>query len=242
MKTDLKDDIFVTDDMGKETLIKFTAGVFRERWECSYDYLLVDPIWCESKSLNHSILVNADFMSAAFYMSFLADRAINYRMNDISDWARKEITTWDKSGGLCIYMSIVHYCLLWESGVKEERLKYVQGFYTHPSHGIMSLFTNTIQQSGVHAFITVDDSVVDFSINQEACVFNFMDGDFIIGQIPETMELGGWAEDLSIVKKYARKIARSSGMTYYQWIRKHKLYAYETTLKSIQDRAKNSLD
>jgi hypothetical protein len=90
-------------------------------------------------------------------------------------------------------------------------------------------------QSGLHAFITVDNCVVDLSIKQEACVFNFENGnEFILGEIPKEMTLGGWIEGKSIAKKYAREIAKSSGMNYLDWIEKHMLYAYNVSLQELK--------
>jgi hypothetical protein len=229
-------DCTLSNDLSDESIANFVAKTYSERWYSSFPYLENDPVYFESKNIEEKILNNAQFVAFCLYLSFLTEKMLNYKWNEIEEWPRNEIKEWDKKGGLCIYLSVLHYCLLMESRIiPEKRLGLVQGFYSHPTHGIMSIFDNMKIQSGLHAFITVNNCVVDFSIKQEACVFNFKNGnEFIMGDIPEDMTLGGWIEGKVLAKKYAREIARSSGMNYLDWIEKHMIYAYDVSLQELR--------
>lgn len=230
----------ITDDQTDESLINFTTDVYNKIWHTSHDYRITEPVYFESKKISNKIMLDAQFMAIAIYISFLTDKMLEFDFTAIEQFTGTEILEWDKKGGLCIYLSVLHYCLLLETRiVKEEDLKFIQGFYSHPSHGIMSIFANCITQSGLHAFITVENAIVDFSIKQEACVFNFEDGnEFIMGRIPYEMMLGGWIEGKQIAKKYAREIAKVSGINYFEWIDKHMIYAYEIGLKELRENSK----
>ena len=232
---EIDDQIFtMTDNASDEELAEFAAGIFKSHWKTSYDYQKTDPIIFQSLPIDGKILKHTDFMSSAVYISELTQKALSYRWNEIEGLAGKELKAWDAKGGLCIYLSILHFCLLLESkAVREDELCMVQGFYRHPTHGILSIFSNLAIQSGVHAFISVQGAVVDFSIQQEASTFDFGEKEFIIGDIPDEMEMVGWTEGKHLVKQYAREIARSSGLNYFEWIEQHKINSYKLASKEL---------
>lgn len=234
---EIGDQIFtMTSDLSDEELIDFAAGIFKSKWKTSYDYQNTDPIRFKSLPIDKKILNHTDFMSAAVYISELTQKALSYRWNEIEGLAGKELKAWDANGGLCIYLSILHFCLLLESkAVKEDELCLVQGFYRHPTHGILSIFSNLETQCGVHSFISVQGAVVDLSIQQEESTFEFGERNFIIGDIPDEMELVGWTEGKHLVKQYAREIARSSGLNYFEWIERHQLNAYNLARKTLEE-------
>jgi len=235
MIEEIDDQIFtMTSDLSDEELVDFAAGIFKSNWKTSYDYQKTDPIIFQSLPIDGKILKHTDFMSSAVYISELTQKALSYRWNEIEGLAGKELKAWDAKGGLCIYLSILHFCLLLESkAVREDELCMVQGFYRHPTHGILSIFSNLAIQSGVHAFISVQGAVVDFSIQQEASTFDFGEKEFIIGDIPDEMEMVGWTEGKHLVKQYAREIARSSGLNYFEWIEQHKINSYKLASKEL---------
>lgn len=224
----------LTRGLKDEELAEFAAEIFKSKWKTSYDYQSTDPIKFQSLPIDEKILKHTDFMSAAIYISELTQKALSYRWNEIEGLARKELKAWDANGGLCIYLSILHFCLLLESkAVKEDELCLVQGFYRHPTHGILSIFTNLEMQCGVHSFISVQGAVVDFSIQQEESTFEFGERNFVIGDIPDEMEMVGWTEGKYLVKQYAREIARSSGLNYFEWIEQHQVNSYKLARKEL---------
>lgn len=231
--------IVCTDDCSEETLIKFVSKIFKEKWNTSFDYQTIEPIHFETNDLPIKIMADEKFMAYCLYISELIDKMLDFDFQSIKpEWIRKEIMSWDQKGGLCIYLAVLHYCLIYQTGILDEsRLKFIQGFYNHPTTEQISMlfFGDKSNQSGLHAFLAIDNCVVDFAIKQEACVFDFGDHQFILGQIPSMMKLGGWQEDLSIVKKYAREIAKSSDMTYIEWIKKHMLVAYDSAIGKLEE-------
>jgi hypothetical protein len=226
----------ITNSISPDKIGDYVAGVYMEKWKTSYDYKKTVPIHFENKLIDTKVINHPEFLSAALYVEFLITNMLNFEFKNIEEWARKEIREWDKRGGLCLYVSVVQWCLLYESTIiPEEKLKYIQGFYSHPSHGVLSIFENTATQSGLHAFLTIDDAVVDFSIKQEECCFNFEEGAFILGKIPKNMNLSGWPEGKNVVKQYAREMAKFSGLTYYEWIEKHRSYAFKIAMEELNE-------
>jgi len=203
-----------------EEIAQHTIGFFEADWKVSRKYIVDEVKPYKSKPINNS-KIKSQFATIYLYLEFITNHYAEYKFDGIPELAQKELYTWDNKGGFCIYSSILSFCLLYEDGIfNNDDLKLVQGFYKHPTQGILQLLNCTGQQVGIHAFITADGAVIDFGICQEKCVFDF-DG-YILGDIPEGMELYGWEEDFQIVKAYAREIARESGMTYRNWIERHK--------------------
>ena len=225
-------------DISEEELSVFVSKIYMDKWKTSHDYQTNKPVNFKSKEIDPKILCNPQFIAFSFYVNHLIEKAIAYRFNELGEMVGKEFKEWDSRGGLCIYTSILHYCLLLESKVIPEKdIQLIQGFYSHPTHGILSLISNLQNQAGLHAFITVGGSVVDFSINQESNTFDFPDGPFIIGDIPDEMNLGGWIEGKDVAKKYAREIARSHGLNYYEWIDKHIKNAFKIAVEEIREKS-----
>jgi hypothetical protein len=209
----------LSDNPTIEEIATHTAGFFEADWKTSKKYIVDDLQTYQSKAIKQSRF-NSQFATTFIYVSEITSNFGDNKFDGIPKLALNELLRWDGKGGFCIYSAVLSYCLLYENGAfNKDELKLVQGFYKHPTEGILQLFNFNNQQVGLHAFITADGSVVDFAICQERCVFNF-DGS-ILGELPDGMELYGWEEDFSIVKEYAREIARESGLTYRQWINGH---------------------
>jgi hypothetical protein len=225
----------LTEDISEEELCAFTSRVYMEKWKTSYDYRCTESIPFKSKKIDPKILANNEFMAFSLYISHLTDKALEYRFDSLEGMVGKEFKEWDRRGGMCIYISVVHYCLLLESRIiDEQNIKLIQGYYSHPTHGILSLISNLQNQAGIHAFISINGSVIDFSIKQEESTFDFPNHSFILGDIPEGMNLGGWPEGKDVAKQYGREIARFSGLNYYDWIDKHLSYAYKIAIENLE--------
>lgn len=205
-----------------EEISEHTAGFFELDWKISKKYIFDDLQTYQSKSLNYKLRRNPQFATICLYMAFITNQYGNYKFDEIPKLAFNELSAWDGKGGFCIYSSVLSFCLLYENGIfNVDELRLVQGYYKHPTQGLLSVLTESKWQVGLHSFITAQGSVIDFGICQEMCVFDF-DG-YILGDIPDGMEMYGWEEDITIVKAYAREIARESGMTYREWINRHNM-------------------
>ena len=235
LKAKYDGETIITKDISDEQMLEFTISTFEKKWRMSHDYRSAAPTVFESNPLDFAIKSNTEFMSFVCYLAFLTDSMVTGKHSAMDMWARREIVEWDQRGGLCIYASVLLWCLIRENSiVADSELKYIQGLYNHPTnHSVMMMFDDITTNTGLHAFITVKGAVVDFSIYQEACVFDLGDYPFIIGEIPDGMILSGWVESEGVIKEYAREIAEFSGMTYHEWIAKHNKYAYETLLAEL---------
>ena len=235
LKAEYVGEILIGKDISDEQMLELTISTFENKWRMSHDYRRAAPTVFESFPLDFEIKSNTEFMSFVCYLAFLNESMVTGKHSAMDEWLRKEVVEWDRRGGLCIYTSVLLWCLIRENNiVADSELKYIQGLYNHPTnHSVMATIDNITNHTGLHAFITLKGAVVDFSIIQEGYVFNLGDYPFIIGEIPSEMILNGWTESEDIVKQYAREIAGFSGMTYHEWIAKHNKYAYETLLTEL---------
>ena len=237
----MTNDIVIEFDTGpfdEEELKATIAKKFMEKWKTSHDYFKVRPVEFSSNEMDKKVLMHSEFMPICYYATFLMEKMLEFNFTAIRDDVRQEILEWDGNGGLCLYVSILVYCLMIDRKiVAPERLKLVQGYYIHPTYGILSIFDNMKIQSGLHAFLLLDEKIViDLTINQEACVFDFKGYDFILGELPEEMRLAGWCEGKNLVKEYAREIARGKGLYYFDWLENHFVYALDVTINDFKGR------
>lgn len=214
---------------------------FDEKWFTSYQYTKENLKPFRGDNLSKLIKIHPGFIASMAYVGQLAERLINHDLKGIDSVVMKELNHWDDKGGYCIYISILHYCLIRELvPIDADRVKFIQGYYKHPVQGLFKRFIpESMNQAGLHAYLTIDNAVVDFSIIQEAVCFDFPDGAYILGKVPELMELYGWEESHETVLKYAREIGMGSGMTYKEWITFHKIKAIDFAKFELQNYIKN---
>ncbi|MEK4967642.1 hypothetical protein MKX29_08215 [Cytobacillus sp. FSL R7-0696] len=83
-------------------------------------------------------------------------------------------------------------------------------------------------QIGLHAFVTIDDAVLDPTIYQQR---QFLDlpNCYITGEFPENLE-----GSLSTVDSYARRFAEELDMPFELWLRTHELHAHELALEQLR--------
>ncbi|WBL16859.1 hypothetical protein [Sutcliffiella sp. NC1] len=86
-----------------------------------------------------------------------------YGDSDLQDkFDLTEINEWNDNGGLCIYTSVLLYCLL---SITDSRgkVEYVQGFFHFDGIYNMMFSEGTM---GLHAFLVMDKYVIDVFIQQ----------------------------------------------------------------------------
>ncbi|MBG9733296.1 hypothetical protein [Paenibacillus alvei] len=76
-------------------------------------------------------------------------------------------------------------------------------------------------QYGLHAWLELQGAILDIAIKQEEQFFEFEEKPFIIGKVPEGLELIGYREVTKTAKDYARTATKSNGMKYNDWIAMH---------------------
>ena len=76
----------------------------------------------------------------------------------------------------------------------------------------------------------IDGAILDFTIKTtQSCTFDFPKTGlpFLCGEAPDRIKLYGFEEGKETVRQYAREMAQEVGMTYYDWIGRHKKDAWE---------------
>lgn len=223
----------------KEKIEMHTARRYKDKWITSYDYETTESKEYKSKEIPEIKTQNKDFIMCSLYAQDLAEKMTYWKFEEMDEIGRAEITRWEKDGGYCIYLSVLYLSLLYETGVFSfDEMKLVQGYYRHPMHGMLANFIEQPpEQIGLHTWMHAGGAVIDFSIIQEECCFDFPGDPYIMGEIPEKMQLIGWEEGKDTIKKYARQIAKESNMTYYEWINYHRNNAAKVAREKMEEYA-----
>jgi hypothetical protein len=196
-------------------------------WLTSYNYKKREPKQFLSNTLPNDLKTEMGFTKNMFYLA-------NLYMNEGEDFelTKREYNryNWDKSI-ICAYCSVLFYLLNKsdhkESGILGKRkMKYVQGFYRHPLReevpDMFAMLLGGKTQMGIHAFVTIDDIVFDFTIAQQRHAFN-IEKPYVAGDIPNGMEYFGYEESLTVVDEYWKMFAKEEGLTPKGWLLHHEL-------------------
>lgn len=150
----------------------------------------------------------------------------------------RETAKADQDGELCVYCSVVLYSLLkFFCNICDTHLKFIQGWYQHELRKDFPMFipTNNSQQ-GLHSFLCVDGAILDMTIGQEAYFFDFKDEpEYIVGAVPEGMNLWGHEELESTVMKYIRKYASYANLEPGKWIIAHREASIAFMMESLKN-------
>jgi hypothetical protein len=179
----------------------------------------------KSERLRQSDVDNREFELAVMY----ADKLFRYiHMREekyelfMNEKLMNQLIHYDGEGGMCIYLSVVLYCLLYKAGYSEKSLGYWQGYYSAPmTQPVYKMLTKMEMTKGIHAFLTLDGTLIDMTIGQIEDRYVFEGHYFILGQELEGVEHFGFRETHDIVKEYARNFAKEVSMTYYEWVNAH---------------------
>lgn len=189
----------------------------------SFDYENGTPESFKGSMLDDDLARNPFLQKNLYYIMNIQDYIQYPKGNELPEMTVKEATRWDKDGGQCIYLSALLYCLLVnDKVVSPEDIHLCQGYYEHDCRednliGMMMGETHV----GLHAWLELKGSIIDISIAQEHEFFDFKDKPFILGEVPEGMNLIGFRETNNTAKNYCRRIAKESGTVYLDWIKFH---------------------
>ena len=229
----------------KENLNATNSKVLNDsgQWITSYDYSNINPMEYKSKHLLESKKRNFEYASSIIYVQTISECIEFCKTDTLDKQAAEEALKWDDEEMLCVYTSVLLWCLLYENGVfSANEMKLAQGYFTHINQGILEtlgVFGDVPSYKlGLHAWVEVSGSVIDLSIVQEQSTFRFHGIPSIIEEIPAGMELTGWEEGKETVKRYARQIAKEQNMKYYDWINYHKLQAEKMIVGHLKKASK----
>lgn len=227
-------------DLTLEEIINYSSKCFMEKWKTSYDYRKVNPKEYKSASLAPRLLSDINFRANIAYLECLFDYLLHGKTYDIEDWVIKECEEWEIKGGNCIYFSTLLYSLLAADKMGcSDCVKYVQGFYRHNiREDYPSFFPWSGQHNGIHAWITVDNAVIDVAIRQQEYFFDFKGNPVVLGTIPDGLFYMGYEENRDTVSQYIKDILEFSKMPFLLWVKKHKLNALKTTIRFMEDMEK----
>lgn len=220
---------FFTDNLTKEQFANEVTQLFDSKWITGYDYSAVPITKYSEKDLGNEIAENPHFFRNMCYVSRLVHCAL---LNDFSffeelcdkdDLAIKEIDKWNSNGGLCIYSSVLLFGLLSYNKVADHSsMKYHQGFleYEFPEGSLPKMFYP--KTMGLHAWLTINGSVVDPSIMQLREHYGIEEEFHVTGQFIDGLQYHGYTEKDRTPFTYLEKIGNES--TYGnldKWIHHH---------------------
>lgn len=196
---------------------------FRERWKTTYDYVpskdLLQYKEKEPDQLNESNEHLSFFLTYVTKISF-------YAMYDKESYKggldMKEAEDWNDRGGLCIYASVLLYCLLTATGTDIRKLKYIQGYYHYdfPHDSLeKTLFSEGVY--GLHTFLELDGCIIDTTIQQLQDYYQNKSDFYIVGKFLKGLNYFGFEEQRQIIIEYASEISQKRKMTVDEWIYFH---------------------
>lgn len=182
-------------------------------WKTTFNYLVYRPKQFFSKPL---IIPGGSSFEFKKYMDYCYLLSNTFTKKD-------EVARYQEKNGISIYFSVVLYWLLVSFGVlNEKKLRFCQGYFTYK----LEDSPTPRYRAGVHAWLCYNGSTIDVTIWRQKAGFDFEKHGFnpplIVGELPEGLEWFGFDENKSLVKEYARKFARESGKTFYEWVNFHK--------------------
>lgn len=205
-----KTQIVLSDNPTIQEMGKASLELINEMYQTSYDYKIEDMKRYQS---------NFKFMPPFLgYIHNLMDLVYSRRFEThlAGKIGKEEVLKADSEGELCVYLSILHKCLMKEVGIESN---FIQGFFHHKLRkDFPSFIPFGKNQQGNHAWLTVGKLVIDVSIRQQERFYDFKEMPYFLGQVPKNFGLYGW-EDNKVVEKYVDKFRGNK--SYDRWIKEH---------------------
>lgn len=215
-----------------------SSDIFHEKWLTSMKdiekkFTQYAPGQLE-KDLDQNTLLNKLFLyvTRLSYNVIFNESALSYVPKDIQDEFSRE----NEKGTLCIYSSVLLYLLI-ERLKLNTTLHLIQGIYQ------IKFPPNTLQQRiigkqavGAHAYLLVNDTIVDPTIQQVGDNYYLGKSEYIVvgENLPKNISMYGWRESYEIVIKYANQYANQRGLSLNEWLLRHEDAANHTMVQSIK--------
>ncbi len=207
-----KDDIVFGNKPTTKDITKAVNEIFKNKWTRSYSYLKNKPILAKNISIEKALPYVNNRLKLIDYLEYLTKISVeidSYVQSDIPLDIYEEVNYWNfDKGGYCIYMSVLFYGLLVRNKIVDEsNISYYQGFYDFevPKSNRFAIARMAFgeRQMGIHAWVTLKDSLVDLTANQNKTVFDF-GGDLpiVLGKFPVGYNLFGFKENKETIKQY----------------------------------------
>lgn len=206
-------------------------------WLSSYTYKRKEPKHFTAKTEPADFIKQIDFKMYMYYVltSFLEE-------GGASELSQIEFRRYNGKGLACAYYSVLFYLLIMRADkenkiLNNKKMKYVQGFFKHPLREDVPEFVAHLYggetQIGLHAFVTINDIVFDFTITQQAHAFDLQQS-HVVGNIPEGMEYYGYEESITVVNQYWKMFAEKAEMHPEEWLLRHQSNAMKLFLKDVK--------
>ena len=184
---------------------------------------------------------NKQMVNLFTYMNYLIDTQ-DFTFDHIENpLIRNELSYWANNGGYCIYMSILFIAVATNSGLLQKQdIHYYQGVYEYRGNRDLVLLIPAFErQLGLHAWLCINNSVVDLTANQHASTF---DGaisklPIVIGEYNPNYKLTGFKETPTTIDWYMNKFSQFQHMSVDEWITYHcqqvQLYVAANNLNTV---------
>ncbi|WAT23628.1 hypothetical protein O0R52_21770 (plasmid) [Bacillus halotolerans] len=235
--------LFVDTGLDKNSSIKQIAAAMYDHldqwgWKSSYTYKRKEPKQFKAKALPEKMTTTLRFNQYMYYITCMfLDQGGNF------DLTKREFKRYNNDKGLaCVYYSVLFYLLIKEEDsetqvLNNKKIKYVQGFYRHKLKAdipdLIAPLLGGETQLGIHAFVTIDEAVFDFTISQQAHAFD-LEQSYVAGNIPDGFEYFGYEESITVVNDYWEMFAKEAGMHPKEWLLQHKINALKLAINDIK--------
>lgn len=217
-------DMVISKNPSQKELSSKLNIMFKDNWKRGYSYVKSKPQLMRSKSVP-DVMRQQLFAQYIAYMQTIAHSVINYDFSELSPKVVEEVCHWEGEGGYCIHLSVLLYGLTTKYNVfSKEDISYFQGLYDFPLRKDMPSFLPLAsRQIGLHAWLTVQGSVIDVTANQNMKFFDFgfTDISLILGEYHNDYKLLGYKETEETIDWYFELFSSHMGMTVDEWIEFH---------------------
>lgn len=218
-----------------EDILPFIIKNWEEKWITGYDYKRATPEVFNGAAFPFDPLDRAELIRCFLYVEKIFAESYEGDPHTLPELARQEVARSERAGGLCIYLSVLLHCLLMESKIAgPEEIRLVQGYHSHELRKDFP-FEWGKWHSGLHSWLVWGDIVLDVSIRQEEQFFDFKGRPYILGKVPDGLDLVGFREPKKTPMKYARRYAKESGLQLDAWIRQHVMASCDVALDRIRE-------
>ena len=206
--------------------------LFKDRWARSFSYTKSKPTLMKNIDIEKSLPYVNNRKELAKYLTYLTRISIDmntFCQSKTPTDIYMEVQHWESKGGYCIYMSALFYGLLIRNNIVDaSNLSYYQGFYdfdipkNDDRFAIARMMFNE-RQIGIHAWLTLKDSLIDLTASQNRTVFDFDFGKapIILGKFPSGYNLFGFKESKDTLEAYWKRFADHKGMSVDEWFSMH---------------------